>query len=315
MIACYDRAEMSSLPFPSEIFGMFIEALADDQHSLRACSLVSSVFRHLCGTILYRDIALNHEEKVDTFVQFGERSDILQYVKSLTFTYPKDPHGILDTVSRKASLEILCIHRAVFHPETLTTSILSRLSTVTVLILQGCRFEEFEDFVSFVRCFPLCENLRLRRCTWIRHTEAKLEPAGRLPVHDIAPAHLEVTNNLLTAWGEEYCDQGEIFGASWLGLTGLKSFTYAIGGEAASGLVLRKIAACGQLEEIDLAIPHSVRREFGECKLSSWLSNPELVELAEISGCPVDTDRPSCQSSHPQMRLWTSSLVGKLSHR
>jgi len=282
---------------------MFIEALGDDQHSLRACSLVSSVFRHLCGPILYRDIALDREEKVDTFIQFGEHSDILRHVKSFTIKNSKDPHGILDTISRKASLEILCLRRDMFHPGTLTASIFSELSTVTVLVLQGCRFEEFEDFVSFIQCFPLCEILRLRRCTWIRHTDAKLEPTGRLPVHDIAPAHLEVTNNLSPTWGEEYCDQGETFGASWLGLTGLKSFTYAIGGETKLELVLGKIAACEQLEEIDVAIPYYVRRDFGECESLSWLSNPELVELAEISDCHVNTVRPSCEIPHPQVRL------------
>jgi len=282
---------------------MFIEALEDDQDSLRACSLVSAVFRHLCGPILYRDIALDREEKVDTFIQFGERSDILRHVKSLTVIYSKDPHGILDTISRKASLETLCLRRDMCHPGTLTASIFSKLSTVTVLVLQGCRFEEFEDFVSFIQCFPLCEILRPRLCTWIRHTDAKLEPSGRLPVHAIAPTHLEVTNNISPTWGEEYFDQGEIFGASWLDLTGLKSFTYAIGGEAASELMLEKIVACEQLEEFDVAIPHYVRRDFGECESLSWLSNPELVGLAEISDCHVNTVRLPCQIPHPQVRL------------
>jgi len=205
---------MPSPPFPSEIFGMFIEALAEDQDSLRACSLVSSVFRHLCGPILYRKIALNREEKVDTFIQFGERSDILRYVKSFTITIMKAPHGILDRISRKAFLEILCIHWALFRPETLTAPLLSRLGTVTVLTLKRCRFREFEDFVSFIRCFPLCKMLHLHGCAWTRHTGAKLDPAGRLPVHDITLAHLEVTNDFGPGWGRDYCDQGDIVGAS-----------------------------------------------------------------------------------------------------
>ena len=292
---------------------MFIEALADDQHSLRACSLVSSVFRHLCSPIVYRDIALDREEKVETFLQFGERSDILQHVKSLSLANTKDPHGILETISRKASLETLCLYRVVFRPGTLTASLLSRLSTVTVLVLQGCHIWEYEDFVSFIRCVPLCEVLRLRGCYWTRHTDAEMEP-GSLPVHNIAPAHLEVTN-FPPAWGGEYCDQGEIFGAPWLGLTGLKSFTYAIGSEAASEMVFEKIAGCEQLEEIDLALSHSVRRDFGECDSSSWLSNPELVELVGISDCPVNTTRRSYQIPHPQVRLRTPSLMDALSQR
>ena len=310
---CYDRVEMPSPSFPSEIFWMFIEALGDDQDSLRACSLVSSVFRHLCGLILYRDIALDCEEKVDTFIQFGGRSDILQYVKSFTVIFISNPHVILDPVSRKASLETLCLHLVRFCPEPLIESILSRLNTVTVVILQECCFEEFEDFVSFIRCFPLCEILRLRRCTWIHHANTKLEPVERPPVHDVAPVHLEVMNDFSPEWGWERSDQGKIFGAPWLGLTGLKSFKYEIGGgaagEAASELVLGKIATCEQLEELDLTILHSLRRDFGECGSSPLLSNPELIELAEISDRLVNTARRSCQNPHPQMRLWTPSLM------
>ena len=295
--------------FPSEIFGMFIEALGGDQHSLRACSIVSSVFRHLCAPILYRDIELDREEKVSTFILLGEHSDILQYVKSLSVTNPKDPYEILDTISRKASLKTLCLHRTTFFLETLTASLLSRLSTVTVLVLQGCYFEEFEVFVSFIRCFPFCEVLRLRSCSWSHHDDAKLE----LPIYDIAPAHLEVTNNFEPAWGEDYCDQGKIFGAPWLGLAGLKSFTYAIGGERGAEPVLEKIAACEMLEEIDMALSHSVRRSFGERDPSSRLSDSEHVGLAEISDYPFNATRHSYQVPHHQVRLWTHSLMDALS--
>jgi len=290
---------MSPSSFPSEIFGMFIEALGEDQLSLRACSLVSSVFRHLCGPILHRDIALDREDKVDTFIQFGERSDILQHVKCLSLTNPSKPHGILDTVSRKASLETLCLYRVMFHVEPLTAPLLSGLSTVTVLVLRGCRFREFEDFVSFIRCIPLCEVLRLRGCTWIQHedTNSKLRS---LPAYDIAPVHLEIMN-FTTEWSEEYCDQGKIFGAAWLGLTGLKSFTYTIGHEAGSEPVLERIAACELLEEIDIALSLSTRRNVGECELSLWLSDPELGELTEISYCPVGSVRQSYQNAYHQV--------------
>lgn len=75
---------MSPSPFSNEIFAMFIESLGEDLRSLRACSLVSSVFRHFCSPILYRDIALDRKEKVDDFIQVGERSDSLQHIKSLS---------------------------------------------------------------------------------------------------------------------------------------------------------------------------------------------------------------------------------------
>ena len=214
---------------------------------------------------------MDSDEKVSTFIQMGERSDALQYVKSLSLTNLSEPHRILDTISRKASLETLCLHRAEFHVEPLAASLLSRLSTVTVLVLRECRFGGFKDFVSFIRCFPLCEVLRLRACTWTRYKDAKLKFGG-VRVHDIAPVHLEITNNFPMEQGEEYYDQGRIVGAAWLGLGGLKSFTYPFWGETATKLMLERIAACELLEEIDLDIPHSVRRSFGEC---------------EPCGCPI----------------------------
>jgi len=151
---CYNGANIPPPFFPSEIFWMFVEASGYDQHSLRACFLVSSVFRHLCGRILFRDIALDRE-KVDTFIQFGKRSDILQHVRPLSATDPKNPRRIIRSRGGGFSRDPLpSIRRVVFCPGTLTASLLSRLGTATALVLQGCRFWEFEDFVTFIRCFP-----------------------------------------------------------------------------------------------------------------------------------------------------------------
>ena len=79
---------MALLIFSNEIFAMFIESLVgEDQHSLRACSLVSSAFRHFHSPILFRGIALDSKKKVDIFIQVGERFDSLQHTKSLDLTY------------------------------------------------------------------------------------------------------------------------------------------------------------------------------------------------------------------------------------
>ena len=243
---------------------------------------------------------MDRGEKVDTFVQFGELSESLQYVKSLILTDLNAPHGILDTISRKASLETLDLRQVEFYVEPLTTPPLSVLRTVTVLILRECRFGRFEDFVSFIRCFPLCEVLRLRGCTWLDHEVTKLKSEGPAANY-IAPAHLEITNNFATEWGDEYCDQGGIIRAARLDLTGLKSFTYTFEGEAQTKVMLENIAACDLLEEIDLTIPYSVRRDFGECEHSSYFFNPEFVESIDISDGPVDPIRRSYQIPHHQV--------------
>jgi len=251
---------------------MFIESLGEDLFTLRACSLVSSVFHHFCSPILYRVILLDRREKVDSFIQMGEGSNSLQHTKSLILTYHelkpqhRKPHKILDIVSRKASLETLRLHRVQFHTEPLKESTLSKLSGVTTLALQDCHFGGFEDFVSFIRCFPRCKNLRLHGCGWIQSSEhVKLKFRG-FPTYDLSPTYLEIADTTMMEWGEQFRNQGNIVGMAWLNLTGLKSFTYMIRDEMASEGVLEHIAACQLLEEIDMALLYPGGHNYGERK-------------------------------------------------
>jgi len=271
---CRDRAETPppAPSFSNEIFGMFIETLGEDLRTLRACSLVSSVFHHFCSPILYRDLELNHKGKVDTFIRMGERSKSLQHTKSFTLTYYRYKtkahvgklHRILDIISRRASLETLHIRRVQFHAEPLPASLFTKLGGVTALVLQECHFGGFEDFVSFIRCFPRCEVLRLHACGWIQDDEhANLRFSG-LPAYDLAPVRLEITDTIVAEWGEEFRDQGKIIGTAWLDLVGLKSFTYVIGNRTTWGAVLEQIAACELLEEIDLTLVYPGGHSFGE---------------------------------------------------
>jgi hypothetical protein len=253
---------------------MFIESLGEDLRTLRACSLVSSVFRHFCSPVLYRDIVLDQKGKVDTFLRMGGRSNSLQHTKSLrlsyygfgTKTHLGKLHRILDIISRRASLETLRLRQVQFQAELLSASLFSKLSGVTGLVLQECHFGGFEDFVSFIRCFPRCEVLRLHSCGWIQNGEhAKLKFRG-LPAYELTPARLEITDTIVAEWGEEFRDQGKIIGTVWLNLTGLKSFTYVIGDQTAWGTVLEQIAACELLEEIDVTLVYPGSHGFGEQK-------------------------------------------------
>ena len=135
---------------------------------------------------------------------------------------------------------------------------------MTALVLQECHFGGFEDFVSFIRCFPRCEVLRLHACGWIQDDEhANLRFSG-LPAYDLAPVRLEITDTIVAEWGEEFRDQGKIIGTAWLDLAGLKSFTYVIGNRATWGAVLEQIAICELLEEIDLTLVYTGGHSFGE---------------------------------------------------
>jgi hypothetical protein len=257
-------------PLSNELFGLFIESLGEDLPSLRACSLVCRVFHHFCSPILHQSIELDRKEKLDTFLQFGERSDCLIHTKSLGLTYNgfeakahlRKPRKILEIFSRKASLETLRLHRIQFRAETFTGSLLSKPSTVRVLILQECNFGGFEDFVTFIRSFPRCQVLCFRRRTWIREPP-KLRFSGS-PVYDLYPTHLEITTTSTPEWIESCCDHGKIVGMPWWNLTGLKSFTYQIEEDTVSGPVLERIATCEHLEETDMALSSSGGHAFGE---------------------------------------------------
>jgi len=251
---------------------MFIESLGEDLRTLRACSLVSSVFRNFCSPILYRDIELNNKGKVNTLIRMGGRSNSLQHAKSFSLTYYGFKtrahigklHRVLDTISRDSSLETLRLRQVQFHAESLSAPLFSKLSSVTALVLQECHFGGFEDFVSFIRCFPRCEILRLQACSWIRNGEHAKPRFGGLPAYNIAPACLEITDVIVAEWGGGFRDQGKIVGTAWLNLTGLKSFTYVIGDRTMWGAVLEQIGACELLEEIDVSLVYPGDHSFGE---------------------------------------------------
>ena len=228
-----------------------------------------SVFRHFCSPLLYQDIELDDEEKLESFIQLGEHSDSLMHIKSLSLTYsgfetPKylrQPHRILDIISFKTSLETLRLHHVQFQEEPFMAQLLFRLRTVIVLDLQQCCFGGFEDFVSFIRCFPDCLILRLRSCTWARDPR-NLKFRG-LPAYGLSPTRLEITMSP-GAWGRRYFDQGTIVGMPWLNLTCLESFAYVIPGIAASAPVMSHVANCETLDEVDIGVSFFVKHDFGK---------------------------------------------------
>ena len=259
-------------PLSNEIFGLIIESLGKDVPSLRSCSLVSSIFRHFCSPLLYRDIELDCEEKLESFIQLGEHSGSasLVHVKSLSLTYSgfetpehlRQPHRILEIISFKTSLETLRLHHVQFQEEPFTAQLLSRLCTVIVLVLEECCFEGFEDFVSFIRCFPRCQVLRLHSCTWARDPQ-NLKFRG-LPAYDLSLTRLVITRSPGQFRGRRFFDQGTIVGMPWLDLSGLKSFAYVISGTTVSAPVVSHVATCETLEDLDIGVALFVKHEFGK---------------------------------------------------
>lgn len=231
---------------------------------------MSPVFRHFCSPILYRDIELDCEEKLETFLQLGADSNSLIHTKSLSLTYPgsndlthlHNSRRILDIISQKVPLETLRLHYIEFQAEHFTESLLSKLSTIITLDLQQCSFGGFSNFASFIRCFPCCRVLRLHSCTL---GQGPLYPTfSGLPTYNLAPSRLEITGSPLARNRGGLINQASIVGMPWLDLTGLKSFTHVI----KNGMVKQHIATCELLEEADLGAEYFIQHHYGKRRSS-----------------------------------------------
>ena len=258
--------------------------------------------------MLYRNVMLDSEEKVDAFIQTGGRSNSLRHTQSFSLIYDGfeakahlfNPRVMLDTISQKAPLEALSLRQVLFHREPLTAPLFPKFYDVTTLVLQECHFGGFEYLASFIRCFPRCEVLCLRGCSWIQSGDDTKQKFGGSPTYDLAPTRLEITDTIFEEWGQQFYDQGGVVGTAWLDLTGLKSFTYVIGSEEASGAVLEHIAACELLEEIDVGFFNPGSRGTG--KQQSPPPDrlcPDFVRLPEVSDYPVSPNHRSCQIAYP----------------
>jgi hypothetical protein len=92
--------------------------------------------------VLYRDIGLDRKEKVNAFLQIGERSEPLRLTKSLSLSLAYDDHPA--GFSRPS---------AGFTGSDFTrgSSWHRKHSDAIVLVIRECGLEKF---LTFTRCFP-----------------------------------------------------------------------------------------------------------------------------------------------------------------
>ena len=234
-----DRFARASEPLlPNEIIGLIVDELRDDIPGLRACSTVSSLLYYFCKRHLYQSISLDTPGKVDGFILASKDLDlpVLRYTHTVSlgvsgmasWRYADKLAAALGVLAKNSSIKSLTLKEMKFtlvSPSNVaglveTAGVLSR--TVTKLKLSDCLFNRREDIESLASSFPLCNSLRLRRCSW---QGTQLAPMfSSLPVHTVTLDELEITTRKTTA----IYDLSTLVEQQWLDTTGLKSLTYSV---------------------------------------------------------------------------------------
>ena len=158
---------------------MILQPLATDKETLRACSQASHDFRYVALSFLGCHLTVNTVGRLKECAQLIARG-AFQHVRSLDLgvsnkkvileEYWMDYLTILREFARYRSLDRLWLSEVPFtfvqrhQKNTLRDAIAALGSTVTELGLYGCRFSSYEEMISLIRSFPVCNFLFIRDC-------------------------------------------------------------------------------------------------------------------------------------------------------
>jgi len=185
---------------------MIFQCLADCRQTLCACSLTARRFRYIALSLLGRHLRLN------TVGRLKECSPLImrgafQHVRSLDLgvnnegtilrSYRMKYLVILKAFARYHALNRLWLSEVSFNfvghnQKNLRETIVTLGSTVTELGLYGCRFSSYEEMISLVRSFPLCDFLFLRDCATGEQPASENAFTG-LPGHQLSIRDLQLS--------------------------------------------------------------------------------------------------------------------------
>ena len=167
------------LILPPEIFRIILQHLETDKETIRACSQTTRKFRHVALSFLGRHLTVNDVERVKECTQLTTRG-AFQHVRSLDLginnkpvileKYWKDYVVILGSFAQFHTLNRLWLSEVPFtflqpsQKETLRETITVLGSTVAELGSYGCHFSSYEEMISLIRSFPLCNFPFIRNC-------------------------------------------------------------------------------------------------------------------------------------------------------
>jgi hypothetical protein len=158
---------------------MILQYLAADKENLRACSHTAHDFRHVALSLLGRHLTVNDVNRLQECAQPISRG-AFQHIRSLDLgvnnksvileAYWEDYLIIFGSFARYRALNRLWLSEVPFiflrsgQKENLREAITALGSTVVELGLYGCHFSSYEELISLIRTFPLCNFLFIRDC-------------------------------------------------------------------------------------------------------------------------------------------------------
>jgi hypothetical protein len=188
---------------------MILQPLATDKETLRACSQASHDFRYVALSFLGRHLTINTVDRLKECAQLIARG-AFQHVRSLDLgvnnkkvileDYWMDYLVILREFARYRTLDRLWLSDVPFtfvqrhQKNTLRDAITALGSTVTELGLYGCHFSSYEEMISLIRSFPVCNFLFLRGCVTGEQADGGNAFVG-LPVHTLTIKDIQLSSS------------------------------------------------------------------------------------------------------------------------
>jgi hypothetical protein len=190
---------------------MILQYLATDEVALCACSHAAHQFRHIALTFLGRHLTIDTANRLKECAQLIP-AGAFQHVRSLDLGiygteqrrilkgYRVDYLVILGSFARYGSLNRLWLSEVPFNflqrnqKESLGETITALGSTINELGLYGCHFSCYEEVISLIRSFPLCNLLFIRDCVTGKQISGVNVFAG-LPKHTLTIKDLQLSSS------------------------------------------------------------------------------------------------------------------------
>ena len=182
--------------------------LETDRPTLRACSRTAREFRYAALCLLGRHLTVNTVDRLKECAARIARG-AFQHVRSLELGV-NNRRVILDqywgnyliifrAFARYRSLNRLWLSEVYFvkrhQKKNLRETITALGSTVTELGLYGCHFSSYEEMMSLIRSFSLCNALFVRDCVTGEETTGGNAFAG-LPEHKLSIKDIQLFSSL-----------------------------------------------------------------------------------------------------------------------
>jgi hypothetical protein len=188
---------------------MILQYLATDKVALCACSKAAREFRHAALFFIGRHLTVNTVDRLTECAQMIT-GGAFQHTRSLDLgvnnkrvvleKYWKGYLVILGTFAQYRVLSRLWLSEVPFNflqqnqKKNLREAVTALGSTVTELGLYGCHFSCYEEMISFIRSFPLCDLLFIRDCVIGEQTAGGNAFAG-LPEHILTIKDLQLSSS------------------------------------------------------------------------------------------------------------------------